>query len=199
MYKKIYALKVTLVTFMENDVLMLFSQLNTIKNKEIIMKKISISLLLTYLLSTNVYAQIEEITVYSPRLSFSGNANDFRFYIASLSTEIRQLHGISGDITAAEKQCEAHAERERARCESRTLAGTVGIVKSECQSYLVQPNSDVTFTSVFRGLTGSTRITTATGIELYDRCVTRANQREQAILRVCENLERLADCEFSGN
>ncbi|GGZ95883.1 hypothetical protein GCM10008090_00010 [Arenicella chitinivorans] len=147
---------------------------------------------------TECDAQVmEEIAVTSPRLSYSGDRNDFRRYINSIDTSPRPGDGISGDIEEQERLCEAHYKKERAKCEEQAIAGTVGRVETECVPYLSHPNVETTFEISVPGASGTTRITATTGIQLYDACVGRANMREQAVLKVCENIERNADCEFN--
>lgn len=139
---------------------------------------------------------IEEIVVTSPNLSWSGDLYDFQRYIQSIDDRPRPGDGIAGDIDELERLCEAGAKKERAKCEAQTLARTVGLVEQECVPLLGRADTETTFTATIRTITGQTRVTTARGIELYDRCVSRANQREQALLKVCENIERNANCEF---
>lgn len=159
------------------------------------------TLAFAFFYTNSISAQvIDEVTVTSPRISYGGGLGDFQQLINQINSDLRGFD-FQGDIDDMDKQedyCDLDNQQKLLRCEAQVLAALVGRVQANCSGYLAVPSTQSEAEIGAMGTQTRTTITTAQGIEIYDRCVQQADRVVDSQLKICSADFHKVNCAPNG-
>lgn len=159
------------------------------------------TLVFTFLYTKSIDAQVmDEVTVTSPRISYAGDVGDFHRLIGQIQNALRgyDLQGDIDDMDQAEDYCDLDNKQKLLSCEAQVLAALVGRVQTNCSGYLAVPSTESEAEVGAAGTHTRTTITTAQGIEIYDRCVQQADRVVDSQLKICSAEFHAVNCAPGG-